>query len=184
MRTARAQGALVALALLLIAAPAAAQPVQRVRPDAREILAYRMTLDGFRRFTRVTDLMDGVRVPQVPGAVRSDSAFFVVLSMGFAHRTPWTDQDVADNAARIEAGHHELAQAIRSAGLTSREYILIQMTLLLAHPTIARKKHGIADPPPTDVAMPNLDFVEANWREVDAYMTRVQVRIAQERQGQ
>jgi hypothetical protein len=48
---------------------------------------------------------------------------------------------------------------------------------------IARKKHGLTDPPPTDVAAENLAFVEANWAEVDRYMTRVQQRIAGERGG-
>ena len=57
------------------------------------------------------------------------------------------------------------------------------MTLLLAHPVIARKKHGLTDPPSADVAAENLAFVEANWGEVDRYMTRVHQRIARERGG-
>jgi len=172
------------LALAVVAIPASAQPtIQRVRPDARDILAYRLALDGFRKFTQVTTTLDGIPTRQSPDEVRPDSAFLMVLAMGFAYNTPWTDRDVADHAARIDSGHRELARAIRSAGLTSREYVLTQMTLLLAHPVIARKKHGLTDPPPTDVAAENLAFVEANWAEVDRYMTRVQQRIAGERGG-
>ena len=172
------------LALAVVAIPASGQPtIQRVRPDARDILAYRLALDGFRKFTQVTTTLDGIPTRQSPDEVRPDSAFLMVLAMGFAYNTPWTDRDVADHAARIDSGHRELARAIRSAGLTSREYVLTQMTLLLAHPVIARKKHGLTDPPPTDVAAENLAFVEANWAEVDRYMTRVQQRIAGERGG-
>ena len=168
----------------MTAMPATAQPtIQRVRPDAREILSYRLTLDGFRKFTQVTTAMDSLPAPPSPDAVRADSAFLVVLTMGFAYNSPWADRDVGDHAARIDSGHPELARAIARAGLAAREYVLIQMTLLLAHPVIARKKHGLTDSPPTDVAAENLAFVETNWGEVDGYMTRVQQRIARERGG-
>ena len=181
---------LVALAIQTLTLAAGSQPAalaqpssDRVRADAREIRAYRLTADGFRRFTRVTEIMDGVPTARAPGAVRSDSAFFVVLAMGFAHRTPWSDGDLAQHVQAIESGFGDLATAIRDAGLTPREYVLTQMTLLLAHPTIARKKRGLADPPPTDIARENLAFVEAHWSEVDAYMAAVLTRIGKERGG-
>ena len=186
MRT-RVVGALAVLALTLtggVLPPALAQPgSDRVRADAREIRAFRISSEGFRRFTRVTVIMDGVPTSRAPGGVRTDSAFFVVLAMGFAHRTPWSDGDLAHHVQAIESGHGDLARAIRDAGLTPREYVLTQMTLLLAHPTIARKKRGLADPPPTDIARENLAFVEAHWAEVDAYMNAVHARIGKERGG-
>ncbi len=177
-----------AIALLSLAAgasvmgPVFAQPTaERVRPDAREVRAYRLSVDGFRRFTRVAEIMDGVPTSRAPGAVRADSAIFVVLAMGFAHRAPWSDGDVAQHVRAIESGHGDLARAIRDAGLTPREFVLTQMTLLLAHPVVARQKHGLADPPPTDIARENLAFVESHWSEVDAYMTAVLARIGRER---
>ena len=183
----RLLGALAILALTLAGgalSAALAQPTaERVRADAREIRAYRLSADGFRRFTRVAEIMDGVPTSRAPGAVRADSAFFVVLAMGFAHRTPWSDGDVAQHVQAIESGFGDLATAIRDAGFTPREYVLTQMTLLLAHPTIARKKRGLTDPPPTDIARENLAFVESHWAEVDAYMTAVLARIGKERGG-
>jgi hypothetical protein len=178
-----------AIALLSLAAgasamgPVLAQPAERVQPDAHEIRTYRLTVDGFRRFARVTEIMDGVPVSRAPGAVRPDSALLVVLAMGFAHRTPWSDADVAQHAQAVESGHGDLARAIRDAGLTPREYVLTQMALLLAHPTIARKKRGLADPRPTDVATENLAFVESHWGEVDGYMAAVFARVGKERGG-
>jgi hypothetical protein len=70
---------------------------------------------------RVTEIMDGVAVSRAPGAVRPDSALLMVLAMGFAHRTPWSDTDVAQHAQAVESGHGALARAIRNAGLTPRE---------------------------------------------------------------
>jgi hypothetical protein len=181
MKARRVACAFVLVGLSLITAMPAAQPRPRVDPNAREILAYRLTLDAFRRFTRVTADMDTRPAPQFPGAVRADTSLFVVLAMAFAYNTPWRDNDVAHHAASIDGGQPDLAAAIRHAGLTTREYVLIQMTLLLSHPIVTRRHRGIVDAPPADVAVENVDFVAANWAEVDAYMTAVHQRIARER---
>jgi hypothetical protein len=101
--------------------------------------------------------------------------------MGVECRVRFLPRRLHTSRIDSDSRHADLARAIRSAGLTTREYVLTQMVLLLAHGQVARQKQGLVDPVPRGVAADNLALVEANWAEVDAYTTGVYERIARER---
>ena len=161
---------LITLLGVTMAAPATAQP-RRVDPGAREILAYRLTADSLRRVDAVMREMD--RATEAP---RSDVAMIGVLSGAWASGNAWRDRTADDAVRTIETGHSELSRAVRSAGLSTRDYVLTMMTLMLAHPTasMSRQGRGVTT---TDVAAENVAWVEANWYDVDRFMRDLQQRM-------
>jgi hypothetical protein len=173
------RSAAIALAALLItmATPCAAQ--NRVDPTARQILDYRLTLDNVRRVDSVMRAMD--RVPdRGPEAPRADVAMMTVLAMGWAYNEPWRDSTMLDAVRTTEQGHIDLAQAIRGAGLATRDYVLTLMNLMLAHPVVAARRQGrtVAT---RDVSGENISWVDANWAEADRLMREFGQRIASAR---
>lgn len=87
-----------------------------------------------------------------PERPRADAAVFVVLSMTLAFNEPFRDRTVADTVRLIASGSLDLYAAIRGAGLTTSEYVLTQITLLLPVPVVAGEKMGRAEGPGGDTA--------------------------------
>lgn len=169
--------ALAAVLIVVLATPCAAQ--NRVDPSARQILTYRLTLDNVRRVDMVMRAMD--RVPdRGPEAPRADVAMMTVLAMGWAYNEPWRDATMQDAVRTTDQGHIDLAQAIRAAGLSTRDYVLTLMNLMLAHPVVAVRRQGrtVAT---RDVAAENVTWVDANWAEADRLMRELGQRIASAR---
>jgi hypothetical protein len=168
---------LIALAALIsMAAAAFAQSRSRVDPSARDILAYRLSRAGFRGAEAVMLAMDTVpsRGPEMP---RADVAIVTVLNMAFAYNEPWRDTTFHDTVRSIDTGHPDLAAAIRSAGISTRDYVLTHMTLLLAYPIAAQRRQGRSFSV-TDVAPENVAWLEANWADVERFMNELRQRIA------
>jgi hypothetical protein len=165
---------LLTLVLVALAAPAVAQP-RRVDPTARQILDYRLTLDSMRRVDAVMRSMD--RAPDRGAeAPRSDLAMMSVLGGAWAAADAWRDPTVDETVRVLESGHPELIAAIRSAGMSTRDYVLTTMTLMLAHPVASARRQGRGTTA-TDVAAENVDWVEANWYDVDRLMRDLQHRM-------
>ena len=165
-----------AMATIGIPAAASAQPRSRLDPGAHEILMYRLSRDGLRGAEAVMLRMDRVpsRGPEMP---RADVAIVTVLMMAFAYNEPWRDTTLHDIVRSIDAGQPDLAAAIRSAGISTRDYVLTHMTLLLAYPVAAQRRQGRIVSV-TDVASENVAWVEANWAAVERFMNEMQQRIA------
>jgi hypothetical protein len=171
--TARGLVPLLTLVVVALAVPAVAQP-RRVDPNARQILDYRLTLDNVRRFDAVMRSMD--RAPDRPEAPRSDLAMISVLTAAWAHADAWRDTTLDEMVRTLDRGHPELIAAIRSAGMSTRDYVLTTMTLMLAHPVASSRRQG-RGVTATDVAVENIDWVEANWTDVDRLMRDLQHRM-------
>jgi hypothetical protein len=171
--TARGLVPLLTLVVVALAVPAVAQP-RRVDPNARQILDYRLTLDNVRRFDAVMRSMD--RAPDRPEAPRSDLAMISGLTAAWAHADAWRDTTLDEMVRTLDRGHPELIAAIRSAGMSTRDYVLTTMTLMLAHPVASSRRQG-RGVTATDVAVENIDWVEANWTDVDRLMRDLQHRM-------
>ena len=172
---------LLALFIALGVRESAAQARPRVDPGAREILTYRLTNDALRRADAVMRAMD--RVPsRGPEAPRADVAMITVLNMAFAYNEPWRDATVDENVRITDSSHPELAAAIRNAGMTPRDYVLTHMNLLLAYPVAALRRQGRAVNV-SDVALDNVSWVDANWADVDRFMSELRQRMAAARGG-
>ena len=99
-----------------------------------------------------------------------------VLAMAWAYGDPWRDGTVDDTVRTLDRGHAELTTAIRNAGLSTRDYVLTTMNLMLAHATASLRRLG-RGVTTTDVAPENVDWVEANWSDVDRLMRDLQQRM-------
>jgi hypothetical protein len=165
---------LLTLLLVVLAAPAVAQP-RRVDPSARQILDYRLTLDGMGRVDAVMRSMD--RAPDRGlAAPRSDLAMMSVLATAWATADAWRDLTVEETVRTLDRGRPELIAAIRSAGMSTRDYVLTIMNLMLAHPVASMRRQG-RGVTATDVAVENVDWVEANWQDVDRLVRDFQHRM-------
>lgn len=165
---------LLSVVLLLVAAPIPSGAQPRVHPDARAIRAYRLTLDNVGRLDQVARALDTHRLA---GATRADVALFIGLQGAWVGGEPWRDTTVDDAVRLVDRGDAALRAAIRSAGLSTRDYVLTQMTLMLGHEAIAFKRRRSASSVAADVAPETLAFVEANWAEVNRVMTEFIRRI-------
>jgi hypothetical protein len=161
------------LATLLSVSTASAQA--RVDPGARELLAYRLSVDTLVKLRQVMLVMDGFR-PTSPEMPRSDVAMIGVLAMTAPFGEAFTDEKISQTVAVLERGHPELVRAISYAHLSTREYVLAWTTLLLTHPAVsARRNTGrFVDP---GVALDNIAFVEQHWNQIDGFMNDMNARI-------
>jgi hypothetical protein len=172
--TARGLVPLLTLVVVALAVPAIAQP-RRVDPNARQILDYRLTPDNVRGFDAVMRSMD--RAPDRGAeAPRSDLAMISMLTAAWAHADAWRDTTLDEMVRTLDRGHPELIAAIRSAGMSTRDYVLTTMILMLAHPVASDRRQG-RGVTATDVAVENVDWVEANWQDVDRLMRDLQHRM-------
>ncbi|MGQ0734344.1 MAG: hypothetical protein ACT4QD_11880 [Acidobacteriota bacterium] len=156
----------VCLGVALAAALISGQPRSRVAEDAREIRAFRLRDDHLPKLRQVAETLARGFTP-APERPRADAAMFVVLSMSVAFNEPFRDRTVAETVRTLESGHQDLRAAIRAAGLTTSEYVLAQIALLLSFPVVAGEKAGRAGIPPDDVLAENLAFVRRHWSEVE-----------------
>jgi hypothetical protein len=123
------------------------------------------------------------RVPsRGPEAPRADVAMITVLSMALAYNEPWRGVTVDEHVRIIDSSHPELAAAIRNASMTTRDYVLTHMTLLLGYPVAAQRRHGRATSV-SDVAPENVAWIDANWADVDRFMSELRQRVAAARGG-
>lgn len=150
-------------------APAHGQQPPRVAEDARQIRAFRLSEDHLPKLRQVARTLARGFKP-TPERPRADAAMFVVLSMSLAFNEPFRDRTVTDTVRTIESGHPDLHAAIRAAGLTTQEYVLTQIILLLTFPVVASEKAGRAAVPSTDTASENVAFVRRHWSELESIL--------------
>ncbi len=141
------------IAILLAVALQTASPFQE-----RELAGYRLTQPVFERFGHASRL--------IAAATRDDPRF---------DESPLFTRDVAvlgdapAMAAELDArlrGEPALADALRTAGLTSREYTTFALGLVaarLAHGFVAA---GVLRSVPAGVAADNVAFVERHQAEI------------------
>jgi hypothetical protein len=148
------------VALLVVTVAAGESGRVQTPFTAQQLADYRLTVPVFRQFVQASRL--------IAAATRSDPKF---------ERAPLFTREVAVSgdapaaAAELEArlkGEPALADALRAAKLTAREYTTFALALLAA-----RLAHGFVDAGvlrgvPAGVAADNVAFVEAHQAEIAA----------------
>ena len=156
----------LAFAAVLASPSALAAQHLRVAEDAREIRGFRLNEKSLSGLRQVAKILARAYTPQ-PERPRADGAMFAVLSMSLSFGEPYRDATVTNTVRVIETGHADLNAAIAAAGLTPREYVLAQITLLLTVPVVASERAG-GKLVSTDVAPPNLEFVRTHWADAES----------------
>lgn len=180
------------LALLTMAPlqPAAAQPAS---PDARELKAYALTMGVVTKLAKANAAAVAARakdprqkqLAQRKGELAAleakeapsdaDQERMAVLADEIARSEDEDDADgdrpdastIAEYARRIDATPAH-ADAVRAAGLTSREYATAMMVLVRSSIAWGLMKEGLLKQAPPEVSPQNLEFVRVHEREIAA----------------
>jgi hypothetical protein len=147
---ARLQALLAATAFLLLLSPSRAEPL----PDAdeREVRSYTLTEAALGKYVQATRALS-----KVPLACESDNSGVKSLS---------------DAAARIDALPGARA-AIKSAGMTSREYVLFAFSLIEnAFASYDLDQPGGKLPP--GISMANVEFLRTHQARIQALATETE----------
>jgi hypothetical protein len=83
------------------------------------------------------------------------------------------DLNIAQMAAQITA-FKPMAEALRRAGMTPREYAVFSLAMFQAHGFASLKKSGMVKEIPKDVNVENIKFVEEHFAEINALMEEMQ----------
>ena len=156
--------------VVMLAGPVTAQS-RRVDPTARQILEYRLTSGSIQRVDAVMRSMD--RASDRGSEGRADLAMMNALRSSSG---AWRDTTVDEIVRTLDGTHPELIEAIRTAGTTTRDYVLTVMNLILAYPLAASRREGRGFTS-TDVSVENVDLIEADWYAVDRLMRDIQIRM-------
>jgi hypothetical protein len=152
-----------AAALLLSAAGLAAQqaPPRGAAPDdadSKEYRNYRLTMDNVDKFVAASKAL-------------------VKLS----HDNPGLEKEMEsqqdaitiEQAVKTTEKYPAVTAAIKSAGLTTRDFVVMTGTLMGAEMAVGMKKQGRINQYPPSVSPENIAFVEQNWDKLNAMMKAV-----------
>jgi hypothetical protein len=162
----------------LTTALAGGEQAARLAEDAVQIRAFRLSDAHLPKVRQVAQTLARGFTPH-PERPRADAAMFVVLSMTLAFNEPFRDRTVTETVRLIESGHLDLYAAIRGAGLTTSEYVLTQITLLLTVPVVAHEKAGRAVVTRGDTAPENVAFVRRHWAEIESILEELREAAGQ-----
>lgn len=128
-----------------------------------EVREHRLTVADVQRYARATENVQRAlsEHPEDPG--------FWELERRLAQAASIEEvQQILDQGARVQ-------QALRQAGITSRDYVLTGTALLEAYQYVMLREMGIPNPErPEYVADEHIRFIEHNRAEVDAIVARLQ----------
>jgi hypothetical protein len=151
-----------AILLLCATAPAAPQAARRGNPrdgaDSKEYRNYRLSMENVNKFVAASKAL-------------------VMLSRG----NPGLEKDMEshadartiDDAVKTTEKYPAVTAAIKSAGLTTRDFVVMTGTLMGTEMAVGMKKQGQIKQYPPSVSPENAAFVEQNWDRLHAMMRSV-----------
>jgi hypothetical protein len=187
-----------ALVLALSASIAFAQKGKGTHPDEKEIAAYRLTMDGVNKAVAATRAMvaELKKDPKFQEMMKLDAEIKALQDkdeltdaeqekleqleaskeqmesaldgLSFGNATTLTEME-----GRIKQ-FPPLAAALRSAGMTPREYATFTLAMLQASLVVGFKKSGMLKELPPGVSAENVKFVEAHEAELMAIQKALQ----------
>jgi hypothetical protein len=132
--------------------------------DVKELRAYRLTMPKVKQMAAATlAYAQAQRDPRAQARRQRE-------------KNPADDVEpktLGDMARRIER-EPDLADAIRAAGLTTREYSLLTLSYFNAVFALNMKKDGTIKELPPDILPENIAFIQANEAELNAIFAQLQ----------
>ncbi len=188
----------IAFCVLLVSSPVAlAQTAAQADADAKEVAAYRLTTDNLKRATAATRGMVeelkkdpkfqqlarlGAEVDALEKAIEAKDeptdaeldklatlkqqyeTLEESMSAGMSMGDSDTLSDMERNVARFPA----LANSLRAAGMTPREYAKFTMAMITSAMAAGMKKAGLMKELPKEFSAENVEFVLAHEAELAA----------------
>ena len=151
-----------AVLLLVVAGVAAPQAGQRGNPpddaDSKEYRGYRLTMDNVNKFVAASKALVKLSHdnPELEKEMESQS-----------------DARTIEDAVKTTEKYPAVTAAIKGAGLTTRDFVVMTGTLMGAEMAVGMKKQGQIKQYPPSVSPENAAFVEENWEKLNAMMKAV-----------
>ena len=127
--------------------------------DEKALAEYRLTMPAIQKLLAATRAM--AKAGEDPAVKAAAQKFSKAEESGDGY------QGLNDLASRIEK-FPPMASAIRSAGITPREYMLITMSYMQAAMAAGFKKQGLLKEVPKGTPVENVTFIEKNEAELQA----------------
>jgi hypothetical protein len=137
----------------------AAQAPQQASAEQKEVANFRLSKDKLNKYEAAVKAYDKL-VAANPGLKKQMDT----ESGANDHNT------VAGSVAVIEK-HPPVVDAIKSAGLSTREYVVMTYALINTDMAVGMKKKGMIKEYPASVSPANVTFVEQNYSRINALMS-------------
>lgn len=148
--------------LLGAAAISAPQAAQRGNPpadaDSKEYRSYHLTMENVGKFVAASKAL--VKLSHDNPGLEKDME-------------SQSDARTIEDAVRTTEKYPAVTAAIKSAGLTTRDFVVMTGTLMGAEMAVGMKKQGQIKQYPPSVSPENAAFVEQNWDRLNAMMKAV-----------
>jgi hypothetical protein len=152
------------LAILFLAALAYAAPQSRpsraADPDQQEITNFRLTTDNLAKYSATTEA--------VLKMMQADPNLKKQFPENQKNKT------IAQAAESMEKNYPAVASAIRGAGMTPHDYLVMTGALIGSTMTVGMKKQGVLKEIPPSISPENAAFVEQNFDKVTTLMQKMQ----------
>lgn len=140
-------------------------PGQAQIAEARALEAYRLTTERIRQFADAYENLHQLEEADPGLQARLDAMA----------EAEFDDESGLEDVVSILEREPRVRAAIEDAGLTARDFVLIQATLVPAYMLVMMEEAGVPAPPDvTGVSEHHLEFVRENRAEIDAQMQRIQ----------
>lgn len=159
----------ICLMATVVMAPLAALG-QGGEADAREVRNYKLTMDKIKKADQA--LQSLTRDAAVRAAIRKAAAEQQAKEEARAAAGEEEEQSLSSTVKKMEALHPAVKSAFQSAGISTREYVVLSLAWFQAGFAAEMKKSGTIKEVPPDISKENVVFIEANAKELQAVADR------------
>lgn len=132
---------------------------KKVDPDEQEVIKFRLTTDNFNKFSAASTALMKL--------THSDPKLREQISDEQQGKT------LAQSVSAIER-HPNVVAAIRGAGMSTHDYIVMTATLVTSGMVVGMKRDGTIKEIPAMVSAENAAFVDQNYDKIKELLTRMQ----------
>jgi hypothetical protein len=150
---------LVFVAALSLTAISAAPQKGATDADEKEATNFRLTNDNFNKYATATTAL--MKVTQNDPALRKQV------------EESQQGKSLAQAVTALDK-YPAITAPIHSAGLSTREYIVMTATIVSSTMAVGMKKQGMIKEIPSVVSPENAAFVEQNYEKISALMQKIQ----------
>jgi hypothetical protein len=149
------------IAALSISGAGAAPQKSRgaIDADEREVTAFRLSMDNLIKFGNATSAL--MKITHDDPSLRKQM------------EEEQQGKNLQEETAALER-HPTAVAAIRSAGLTPREYLVMTATIVSTTMAVGMKKEGMIKEFPAIVSAENAAFVNQNYEKISALLKKMQ----------
>ena len=145
----------VPLFLVMMVASPLARADDSAGADAREIKAYRLTMDKVNQLTAATKSLRKLAA--------TDRSVCAVMAPDEGDQ----GKSLTDRAKKIEGAHPKGVPLLKAEGLTAREILVLTLVQMQAGMAVYAKSMGMKELP-MEVSPENVAFMEQHKKELDA----------------